>query len=116
MITNLDFMDGYPHLSLEAENAQDRAWLTSFMTTIAKSDDLSTYYWPILKCDLVAHDPDTMTLGMFRDYISDGEHSILTVKSIRFMTICAEYDEDITPDIRNDMVRLMQKTAKMLLE
>ena len=115
MITDLDFMDGYPHLSLISETAQDRAWLTKFMENIAKRDDLSVYYWPILICELVAHDPDEMTLGMYRDYVSDGEHSILTVKSISFRTICSEYDEFITPDIRSDMAKLMKKTANMLL-
>ena len=114
MITDLDFMDGYPHLSLKAETAQDETWLTKFMDTIASSDELTTYYWPILVADLVGHDPDEMTLGMYKDYFTDDGHSHAVVNQITFRTICPEYDEYITPEVRKDMAKLMIKTAKML--
>jgi len=109
-------MDGYPHLSLQAENAQDRAWLTTFMNTIAAHDELTAFYWAILMADLSGCEHKEMTLGMYRDYFIDGEHNMANVTGISFNTICAQFDEHITPEIRDSMAKLMQKTATMLLE
>lgn len=87
------------------------------MNTIAAHDELTTFYWPVLMADLQGCEHKEMTLGMYRDYfIDDGEHNMANVTGISFSTICADFDEHITPEIRNSMAKLMQKTAIMLLK
>lgn len=98
MKLDLMFGEGYPHIGVESENECDRAFLTSWVLHLAKDKELLAFYWPIVRIETVARDPEETCLGQealfieeedARDKKDDTCHAHgVTVSKVWFQSIC----------------------------